>query len=608
MWDSVARVVAIGDVHGRHDQLVSLLHGTRLADDQLNWIGGQAHLILTGDLIDRGPADRAVLDLVQRLERQAESAGGRVHALLGNHGVMNLTRDFRYVSEGGYAEFAKDEHASDREAAWEGYQKEASGSGGDRAQLEAAFNKSYPHGYFARQRAFSGAGEYGRWLLERPAIIKVNGIVFLHGGLTSEVASLGLDRINSRVRSALSDAMSAEDALADLLGGPGRFQDLVGVASRKSQTGNGLPFRVGGVQPLQLTAPAGALLKALNDLPFAPDGPLWYRGTSLMNERLERDQVMEVLKDLDARAMMIGHTITKTSQISTRFDGRVYRGDVGMGVGRPGQAVVFEDGQARAFNAAAGTYAQPVAEPPSGEGWARGYEDLPDYRVEDFLRTAQIVERQKIGRRGQTAELWELEAKGLKLRGIFKEKARGNRYQHEIGAYWLDRRLGLGFVPPVVERKADGRTGALRAVEETAIDVISIRSSLNLEGARLDALIRAVAEKHGVAQSALEDQVRRARIFDGLIGVLNRQDVDALFVPGEGRVALVNHERAFGTSPEIRAVTLETCRPLPLDVEQTLRSLEKGELAEGLGQYLSGAEIDALLLRRDRLLRDCATR
>jgi hypothetical protein len=566
----------------------------------MNWIGGRAHLIFCGDLVDRGPDDRAVLDVVRALQKQAESAGGRVHALLGNHEVMNLTRDFRYVSETGFAAFAGDERADDRRDAWKAYEKAASEKRVDRNALEAAFNTSYPAGYFARQNAFGARGEYGRWLLDQPATVKVNGILFMHGGMTAEVAGLGLDRINSRVKDAIRTAMRAEETLADVMGSTARFADFVGAAQQISR-----PRAGQNVNP-ELTSAARNFLDSLSDIAFAPDGPLWYRGLSLMNERIERYNVTEALGRLSARAMMVGHTITKTSRISTRFGGRVYRGDVGMGAGRPGQALVFENGLARVFDASSGTYSTPVKESSTGDGWAGSYEDLPDNEIEDLLRDSSVAARQKISRPGVTAELWELEKKPLKLRAVFKDVDKnGERYQHEIAAYRLDRRLGLDFVPVAIERKVDRRTGALRALSEQAIDVVSMRTELNLEGAQLDAVVRSVAEKYGTTRHALEDQVLRARVFDGLIGVLDRQDADALFVPEAGRMALVNHARAFGPTREIRPITLQTCRPLPADLLEGLVALNREGLMSDLGPLLSREQIDALLARRDRLLEAC---
>jgi hypothetical protein len=64
-WDGVDRIVALGDVHGRYDQMTAILQGTGLTDEQLRWMGGDDHLVLCGDLVDRGPDDRAVVDLAR---------------------------------------------------------------------------------------------------------------------------------------------------------------------------------------------------------------------------------------------------------------------------------------------------------------------------------------------------------------------------------------------------------------------------------------------------------------------------------------------------------------------------------------------------------------
>ena len=143
-WEGVERIVAVGDVHGRYDQLISILEGTALVDGDSKWVGRKSNLVLCGDLVDRGPDDRAVLDLVRRLQKEAKSAGGAVHMLLGNHEVMNLIRDLRYVTDGGYAAFAKDERSRDRRDAWKGYQEVYSEQGLDGDRLEAALGGKMP--------------------------------------------------------------------------------------------------------------------------------------------------------------------------------------------------------------------------------------------------------------------------------------------------------------------------------------------------------------------------------------------------------------------------------------------------------------------------------
>ena len=105
VWTGVERVIAVGDVHGDYEQLVAVLQSAGVIDREEKWIGGKTHLVQTGDMLDRGPDSRKVMDLLMRLEGEASKAGGRVHVLIGNHEAMNIYGDLRYVSAGDYASF-----------------------------------------------------------------------------------------------------------------------------------------------------------------------------------------------------------------------------------------------------------------------------------------------------------------------------------------------------------------------------------------------------------------------------------------------------------------------------------------------------------------------
>ncbi len=94
------RVVAVGDIHGAFDQFVAILRAAGLIDNRNRWSGRKAVLVQTGDVVDRGPDSRKAIDLLRKLEGEAQRAGGRVHALLGNHELMRLVSDWRYVSQG----------------------------------------------------------------------------------------------------------------------------------------------------------------------------------------------------------------------------------------------------------------------------------------------------------------------------------------------------------------------------------------------------------------------------------------------------------------------------------------------------------------------------
>src|SRR4029453_12750834 len=99
-FDGVERIVAVGDVHGAYEQLLGIHKTTGIVDQRLRWAGGRTHFLQLGDVVDRGPDSRKVLDLYRRLEREAASAGGRVHFLLGNHEALRVTGDYRYGDPG----------------------------------------------------------------------------------------------------------------------------------------------------------------------------------------------------------------------------------------------------------------------------------------------------------------------------------------------------------------------------------------------------------------------------------------------------------------------------------------------------------------------------
>jgi hypothetical protein len=75
---------ALGDIHGDKEQLVRLLETAHLARNGA-WTGGRAVLVVTGDMIDKGPDSLGVLRLLASLRAQAAKAGGETILLAGNH-------------------------------------------------------------------------------------------------------------------------------------------------------------------------------------------------------------------------------------------------------------------------------------------------------------------------------------------------------------------------------------------------------------------------------------------------------------------------------------------------------------------------------------------
>src|SRR5918993_786072 len=155
------RIVAIGDVHGAADAFVSILTTTGLIDSNKQWIGGRSVLVQTGDVTHRGARPRAALDLLMSLEKQAAKAGGRVHALLGNHEVMNLTGHMRDATPEIFASFG---------------------------------------GEVAARQAFGPEGHYGRWLRTKPIIASVDDTIFMHAGISPAESTQSVSDLNNRVK------------------------------------------------------------------------------------------------------------------------------------------------------------------------------------------------------------------------------------------------------------------------------------------------------------------------------------------------------------------------------------------------------------------------
>ena len=103
------RVVALGDVHGDIGQARRALRIAGVLGDggdavNPEWVGGNTVVVQVGDVLDRGDDEIAILILLQKLHKQARQSGGAVYILNGNHEVLNVSGDFRYVTQGAFQE------------------------------------------------------------------------------------------------------------------------------------------------------------------------------------------------------------------------------------------------------------------------------------------------------------------------------------------------------------------------------------------------------------------------------------------------------------------------------------------------------------------------
>ena len=244
--DGVSRVFAVSDLHGWYDMFVAMLQGAGVVDDNLNWTWGDGHLVVNGDVFDRGAYVNEILWLIYRLEQEALSAGVRVHLTLGNHELMVIRGDNRYV------------------------------------------NEKYIDGIARKTRIkpedlYGPDMELGRWLRTKHTAIKINDILFVHGGIEPGAVERGLTirDINEIARAHLDDRSYARAFDEDV-----RYF-------------------------------------------YGSLGPFWYRGyfdESKKYAKATQQDLIAVLAHFGAESVVVGHT--GVDRVESLYDGLVYAIDI----------------------------------------------------------------------------------------------------------------------------------------------------------------------------------------------------------------------------------------------------------------------------------------
>jgi len=170
-YKKVGKMLILSDIEGNFEAFRKLLQANHVIDDDFNWTFEKNHLVLIGDFVDRGTMVTEVLWLIYSLEEKAKAAGGYVHYILGNHEIMNMSNDLRYVQQR--------------------YLRNA-----------ALMNKSY-------MQLFGPDAEIGRWLATKNVAERVGDILFMHGGISQYINTMNipLKELNDLVRPLYTDTV-----------------------------------------------------------------------------------------------------------------------------------------------------------------------------------------------------------------------------------------------------------------------------------------------------------------------------------------------------------------------------------------------------------------
>jgi hypothetical protein len=572
-YEDVGRVVAISDVHGAYGAMVKTLQNAAVIDEDHGWAGGETHLVIVGDILDRGPDSRPVMDLLMQLENEAAEAGGKVHVLIGNHEAMNLSGDLRYVAREEYAAFAPEETVEQRQRWFDAYAAKRSQSN---ALTRAEFDDEFPPGFFAHRRAFKADGKYGAWLLEKPVIVVINGIAYVHGGLSPRTAELGLEGIN---RDLVSDLKRYVEQVAVLIDA-GILMPSDNSNKHAALLNNYLPPPY--LEKVLLQAIAEVRKLSASPL-FETYGPLWYRGNVACGQVIEEQRLAESLEKIGASKVVIGHTPTTSRQILQRFDGRIVEVDTGMlrsYYRGSGNALVIENDDMFVVSESGARLEDPLPHP--RRVGARP-NSMTAAQLEAVLQQGQVSNRRED--RQLQRITYSVADGGNVVDAVFvKRKSKG--FYPNVAAYRLDKMLGLGMVPVTVRRDVDGHDGSLQFLPGKTMD----------EGERDD------SGWGGSAWCPLADQWPAMYLFDVLIFNEGRTTQRMLYSTDLGQLILSEHQNAFAA----RKGRPRHLNNAPVVVTSgwraALQALDLATLESELGDVLDSKRLRALDQRRQKLL------
>lgn len=253
--DSIA---VLSDIHGEYAIYLKSLRSSGIIDRAHNWSFGAGHLVVVGDIFDRGEKVTEVLWHLYGLEKQAVRAGGKVHVLLGNHELLVFGENLRYIGDK--------------------YRK-----------VEVITGTKY-------SGLYSSNSVLGHWLRQKPVMITISDILFVHGGVSDGMVSrkMSVEKVNRK----FSENFSSE-------------------RDKYICTDEELEF-----------------------LDY-DEGPVWYRGyftdTTFCESRID-----SILDFYNISHIVVGHTPHRT--VAARFGNKILGADTGMMYGRSSEMLLYKEG------------------------------------------------------------------------------------------------------------------------------------------------------------------------------------------------------------------------------------------------------------------------
>jgi len=211
--------------------------------------------------------------------------------------------------------------------------------------------------------------------------------------------------------------------------------------------------------------------------------------------------------------------------------------------------------------------------------------------MEKLLREASVkeIDKERLGGRTNPWLITLADGTG-ETRAIFRHVDRRrphptpDSFKYDLAAYALSKLLGIEMIPPVVERRIQGREGSLQIYLENCIREKDRRRK-KLEPPDPQAFSKAL-EGAKVLENLVYDEC---------------QDADDLYIHRENwRVCRVDFSEAFAPLPELLpGCSITVC---PRKLYEGLLELDEDAAKLALGGYLSQEEMEALFIRRGLII------
>ena len=657
------RVVAIGDIHGAYDGLVEILREAELIDESHRWIGGGATLVQTGDLVDRGPEIRQVMDLMMSLQRQAAEQGGQVIVLMGNHESMALIGDVQDASPQILASFASEDAEKLRREGWKTFVKwmnqMARSRGGANLDLneekKAQWMTEHPPGYFEYMQAMGPEGEYGKWIMQMPVVTKIGDTIFMHAGISPQYMEMSLDEINELHWQEIGTFVENREQLAKQKVIPW-FYNLYEINQALVYQSQNPPLEeYRNSKQAKLIAKAAADLNRMQAI-LLQDSPLWYRGYTNLGEAELEQHLDDLEKAYGAHRFVVAHSPMATGSIQERLDGRVFLIDTGMLAayykGRPSaleidqgtfsalypagerQVLVKPENDMVPASAAANNNAelrapQPqlavfrsshqgrfttVAYPPQEGAGAdmhkRVWRDplgnpLPfetREELEQFLATAEVVSQQKIPKGVTKPKKLLLEKDGVQVHAKFNYVNKSGQREK-----MADGTVEMYFLDSYKSDLAAYELSKLLGMESVppgvARDVDGEDGIVQLWVEGLNTYENWLQEEGNTgtpASTYFDRQLKDMYTFDLLIRNTDRNQGNIAW-DADTNLWLIDHTRSMARDKGLRDP--KSFKGCSVQLYDAMKALKEKDVKQAISPYLGEFEIKALMQRRDKLIK-----